>query len=234
MGEDEYRRTVMIDPDRVGAVIGPKGASVRKISASTGCRVDVSKDMPGEVTVRGEDVDAVASALDWVHDIVQGPAEGTVWEGEVAKVVEVGCAVLFREGTLEGFVHISAVLDGRCEAVSDVVREGDVVRVMVLPSEGGRSRGASVRLSMRPSDVEGAVPRPYAAAGAVSGGGGESGPRFQIAKEEFPYLGGGAGGLIGDSGPTPADADMGQNAQWLHRIHQVMLSSPHPSPLESS
>ena len=80
-------------------MIGPKGATIRTISASTGCKIEVSRDTsnPGAVTVKGEDVDAVLAAVDWVSSVANGPDPWTVWEGTVSRVVDVGASVMLRE-----------------------------------------------------------------------------------------------------------------------------------------
>lgn len=102
VAEDEYTRTINVGGERVGAVIGPKGATIRTISASTGCRIEVSRDAsnPGAVTVKADDVDAVLAAVDWVTSVANGPDPWTVWEGTVSRVVDVGASVTIREVTI--------------------------------------------------------------------------------------------------------------------------------------
>jgi polyribonucleotide nucleotidyltransferase len=117
---------LMIKPDKIREVIGKGGEVINKIIAQTGAQIDINDD--GLVTVAAVDGRSIATALDMIKAIVAEPEVGKVYDGIVVKVMDFGAFVNIMPGR-DGLVHISQLADHRVERVSDVVNEGDKVRV---------------------------------------------------------------------------------------------------------
>ncbi len=143
MGEHAPRIEVITVPtDKIREVIGTGGKVVREIVEKTGAKIDISDD--GTIKVASSDAGSIKAAIDWIRGIVAEPELGAIYEGTVVKVVDFGAFVNFF-GPRDGLVHISQMAPNRVEKVSDVVNEGDKVKVKLL---GFDDRG-KVRLSMK-------------------------------------------------------------------------------------
>lgn len=134
--------SMKINPDKIRDIIGPGGKIIREICETTGAKIDVEDD--GSVRIAAVDQAAADRAAAWIRDIVAEPEVGVVYDGKVVKVVDFGAFVNFL-GPRDGLVHISEMAEGRVEKVTDVVNEGDVVKVKLI---GIDDRG-KVKLSMR-------------------------------------------------------------------------------------
>lgn len=117
---------LMIKPDKIREVIGKGGEVINKIIAETGAEIDIKDD--GLVTVAAVDERSIKAAMDMIQAIVAEPEVGKVYDGIVVKVMEFGAFVNIMPGR-DGLVHISQLADKRVEKVTDVVNEGDKVRV---------------------------------------------------------------------------------------------------------
>ena len=137
--------TFQIPRDKIREVIGTGGKIIREICEVTGAKVDIEDD--GTIKVAAVDQAAGERAIDWIKGIVAEPEVGVIYTGKVVKVVDFGAFVNFM-GSRDGLVHISELNDGRPHTVTEVVNEGDEVKVKVL---GIDDRG-KVRLSMRVVD----------------------------------------------------------------------------------
>jgi polyribonucleotide nucleotidyltransferase len=137
--------TITIPRDKIREVIGTGGKVIREITETTGAKIDIEDD--GTIKVAAVSSEASEAALKWIRDIVAEPEVGEVYDGTVVKVVDFGAFVNFI-GTRDGLVHISELARRRVRAVTDVVKEGDRVKVKVL---GIDDRG-KVRLSMKAID----------------------------------------------------------------------------------
>ena len=137
--------TFLIPRDKIREVIGTGGKIIREICEVTGAKVDIEDD--GTIKVAAVDQDAGERAIEWIKGIVAEPEVGVIYTGKVVKVVDFGAFVNFM-GSRDGLVHISELNDGRPQTVTEVVNEGDEVKVKVL---GIDDRG-KVRLSMRVVD----------------------------------------------------------------------------------
>ena len=127
---------IMINPEKIGAIIGKGGETINKITSETGAEIDI-KDT-GLVTVAAVDGDSIKRAVDWIKSLVEEPEVGRIYEGRVVKIMEFGAFVNIMPGT-DGMVHISQMADHRVEKVTDVVKEGDMVSVKLLAiDERGR------------------------------------------------------------------------------------------------
>ena len=127
---------IIVNPEKIGAIIGKGGETINKITSETGAEIDI-KDT-GLVTVAAVDLDSIKKAVDWIKSLVEEPEVGRVYEGKVVKIMEFGAFVNIMPGT-DGMVHISQMADHRVEKVADVVKEGDTVAVKLTAiDERGR------------------------------------------------------------------------------------------------
>ena len=117
-----------IPVNKIGTVIGPGGKMIRSIIEQTG--VDINIDDDGKVTVASPDVKAAESACDIIKSLLEEPESGKAYKGIVKRVKDFGCFVEFMPGK-EGMVHISELELNRTNKVTDVVKEGDEIDVIV-------------------------------------------------------------------------------------------------------
>jgi polyribonucleotide nucleotidyltransferase len=136
---------IHIPQDKIGTVIGPGGKMIREICESTGTKIDIEDD--GTVKVASNDALASQRAVDWIRGLTSEPEVGLVYTGTVVRVVDFGAFVRFLGGQ-DGLLHISELRNERVGKVTDVVKEGDSVKVKVLNVD---ERG-KVKLSMRNID----------------------------------------------------------------------------------
>ena len=139
--------TISIPKDKIRDVIGTGGKVIREITEVTGCKIDI--DDEGTVKVSSVDGEASEKAVEWIKGIVAEPELGVIYNGKVVKVVDFGAFVNFM-GAKDGLVHISELKGERVGQVTDVVNEGDTVKVKVI---GFDDRG-KVKLSMRAVNQE--------------------------------------------------------------------------------
>lgn len=138
---------LMVNPEKIGAIIGKGGETINKITKETGAEVDI-KDT-GLVTVSAVNTEAIEKALEWIKSLVEEPEVGKIYEGTVVTIKDFGAFVNIMPG-IDGMLHISALSDKRVERVTDVLKEGDVVRVKLMAID---DRGR-LSLSMKPQDVQ--------------------------------------------------------------------------------
>ena len=136
---------IKINPDKIGAVIGKGGEMINKITSETGAEIDIKDD--GLITVASPDGESIARALEWIRSLTEEPEVGKVYEGTVVSIKEFGAFVNIMPGT-DGMVHISKLSNERVEKVTDVLKEGQKVRVKLMEID---DRG---RLSLSIKDVE--------------------------------------------------------------------------------
>jgi polyribonucleotide nucleotidyltransferase len=139
--------TLKIPTDKIREVIGTGGKVIREIVEKTGAKINIEDD--GTVKVASSDGNSIKAAIAWIKSIATDPEVGQIYEGTVVKVVDFGAFVNFY-GSKDGLVHISQLAKGRVAKSSDVVSEGQKVKVKLL---GFDDRG-KVRLSMRIVDQE--------------------------------------------------------------------------------
>ena len=139
--------TIQVHKDKIREVIGKGGAVIREITEKTGAKIEIND--AGLVSIAAVDKESGQAAIDWINSIVEEPEIGKIYEGKVVKLMDFGAFVNFM-GSRDGLVHISQLKNERVEKVSDVVNEGDVVKVKVLDIDG---RG-KVKLSMKEVESE--------------------------------------------------------------------------------
>lgn len=117
---------IKINPDKIGAVIGKGGEVIKKITAETGAQIDIAED--GLITVAAVDTKAIECAMDWIKSLTEEPEIGAIYEGKVVSIKDFGAFINIMPG-IDGMVHISELSDKRVEKVSDVLTEGQIVKV---------------------------------------------------------------------------------------------------------
>ncbi len=134
--------TITIPKDKIREVIGTGGKVIREITETTGTKIDIEDD--GTIKIAATDETKTKAAIDWIKGIVAEPEKGVIYSGTVVKIMDFGAFVNFL-GSKDGLVHISELAPHRVGKVTDVVKEGDKVKVKVI---GLDDRG-KVKLSMR-------------------------------------------------------------------------------------
>ncbi|KIN76395.1 polyribonucleotide nucleotidyltransferase [Sulfitobacter mediterraneus] len=139
--------TMQIPTDKIREVIGSGGKVIREIVEVSGAKVDINDE--GIIKIASPNGDSIKKAYDMIHSIVAEPEEGMVYTGTVVKIVDFGAFVNFF-GKRDGLVHVSQIENRRLNHPSDVLKEGQEVKVKLL---GFDDRG-KVRLSMKVVDQE--------------------------------------------------------------------------------
>ncbi|PVA10008.1 polyribonucleotide nucleotidyltransferase [Pelagivirga sediminicola] len=139
--------TMQIPTDKIREVIGSGGKVIREIVEVSGAKVDINDE--GVIKIASPNGEAIKKAYDMIHSIVAEPEEGQVYDGKVVKIVDFGAFVNFF-GKRDGLVHVSQIENRRLNHPSDVLKEGQDVKVKLL---GFDDRG-KVRLSMKVVDQE--------------------------------------------------------------------------------
>ncbi len=127
---------IKINPDKIGAVIGKGGEVINKITSETGAEIDIKED--GLITVASPDGASIEKALEWIKSLTVEPEVGHIYTGKVVTIKDFGAFVNILPG-IDGMLHISQLSDRRVEKVTDVVKEGQEVRVKLTAiDEKGR------------------------------------------------------------------------------------------------
>jgi polyribonucleotide nucleotidyltransferase len=134
--------SMQINPDKIGALIGPGGKIIKGIQEETGATIEV--DDTGLVNIFANNAEALAKALEMVGGVAAEPEIGKIYRGKVISVKEFGAFVEILPGQ-EGLLHISELANYRVEKVTDICKEGDMVTVKVLDID---DRG-KIRLSRK-------------------------------------------------------------------------------------
>ncbi len=132
---------ITVDKKDIATVIGKGGATIREIVEKSGAKVDVNDD--GEVTVAAPDEESRNKAMQMIKDLTAKAELNKIYNGKVMKIMEFGAFVNFL-GKQDGLVHISELADKRVSKVTDVVKEGDEVKVKVIGFDRGK-----VKLSIK-------------------------------------------------------------------------------------
>lgn len=189
--------TIKINPEKIGAVIGPGGKMIRAIQERTGAKIDIQED--GTVFVAAVDGPSAAQAVEEIRGLTEDAEIGKIYTGKVTRIEPYGAFVEFLPGR-DGLVHISQLADYRVESVENEVSLGDEIMVMVTDVDDG----GKVRLS-RQAVLEGWTAeearsrdrRPSGGGGGDRRGGGDRGGN-RGGGDRRP--GGGGGGYRGGDG----------------------------------
>ena len=154
---------IQIPVDKIRDVIGTGGKVIREIVEKTGAKVNVNDD--GTVRVASPSQESIDNAVKWIKSLTSEPEVGAIYEGKVVKVAEFGAFVNFF-GAKDGLVHVSQLRAERVNKPSEVVKEGDIVKVKLI---GFDDRGKT-KLSMKVVDQE--TGEDLEKAGKVSAGNG--------------------------------------------------------------
>ena len=156
--------TTSIDPDKIGALIGPGGKNIRAIQAEYGVKVDIEED--GTVFIASAGGDGAKNALQYINAMMETPEEGKIYTGKVVRTTDFGAFIEILPGT-DGMVHISQLSESRINQVTDVANIGDEILVMIT----GISPDGKIRLSRR-AVLEGWTLEEAQAQDSPRGGGG--------------------------------------------------------------
>ena len=139
--------TIKVPTDKIREVIGTGGKVIREIVEKTGAKIDIGDD--GTIKIAASEQSKIDAARDWIKSIASDPEVGAIYTGKVVKVVDFGAFVNFF-GAKDGLVHISQLSQQKVAKTTDVVNEGDTVKVKLV---GFDDRGKT-KLSMKVVDQE--------------------------------------------------------------------------------
>jgi len=192
---------VPIDPERIGALIGPGGKTIRKIQEETLTKIEIDDER--NIVVIATTGNHVDCKLDVAESMVRALASevelGTRYTGRVVSVRDFGCFVEVLPG-LEGLVHVSELAEGYVEKVTDVVKEGDEVDVVVIEVDPQGRIKLSVKRAAPDWDEEAAEARARERGGDRGGRGGGGGGGGRGRGGDRGGRGGGGGGRGGRGG----------------------------------
>jgi polyribonucleotide nucleotidyltransferase len=213
--------TIKIDKSKIRDIIGTGGKVIREIVAETGAKVDI--DDEGVIKISSSDTAQIEAAKKWILGIVEEAEVGKVYDGKVVNIVDFGAFVNFMGGK-DGLVHVSEMKNERVEKPTDVVKEGQAVKVKVLEID---PRG-KVRLSMRVVDQETGAEledtrparearEPRSGGGGERSGGGDRGGSGggDRRRPRGDRDGGGRGGDRGPRGPRRDGGEGGGNPDHM-------------------
>ena len=127
---------LLINPEKIGAVIGKGGEMINKITTETGAEVDIEDS--GLVTISGNDPEKIKKALEWVKSLTEEPEVGKIYEGTVVSIKDFGAFVNILPG-IDGMLHISQIREGkRLKSVDEVLKVGDKVKVRLVAIDHGK------------------------------------------------------------------------------------------------
>ena len=141
--------SMKIETDKIRDVIGKGGATIRSITEETGATVDIDDD--GTITIFGEGAESRDAAVAMVEAITAEAEVGKIYTGKVAKIADFGAFVTILPGK-DGLVHISQIAKERVEKVTDYLKEGQVIDVIVLDVDRGRIKLSIKELPAKESD----------------------------------------------------------------------------------
>ncbi|PIT86623.1 MAG: polyribonucleotide nucleotidyltransferase [Candidatus Magasanikbacteria bacterium CG10_big_fil_rev_8_21_14_0_10_43_6] len=152
--------TIMIDPEKIGDIIGPGGKVIKKITEETGAQIDIEQD--GRVMITTNDGEAMQKAREWIEMIVKEVEAGEIYDGTVVRIEDFGAFVNILPGK-DGLVHVSEIAWERTNNPSDVLKMGQVVKVQVKEIDKMNRVSLSMKsLLPRPENMaSGSAPRSF-------------------------------------------------------------------------
>ena len=141
---------VQINPEKIGALIGPGGKNIRRIVDTTGAQIDIDDDNSGKVSIFSNNKESLEAALREVQSLTAEAEVGKIYRATVTGIKDFGCFAEFLPGQ-EGLVHISELADFRVRRTEDVVKMGEMIWVKCV---GIDERSGKVRLSRKAAMAE--------------------------------------------------------------------------------
>jgi polyribonucleotide nucleotidyltransferase len=186
-----HMTTMMINPEKIGAVIGPGGKMIRKIQEETGVTIEIEDD--GKVFIASADGEGARKAREMIAALTESPEIGRIYTGKVMRTTDFGAFVEILPG-LDGLVHISQLADYRVAKVEDICRVGDELTVMVINVDDQGKIRLSRQAVLEGWTAEEAMEHDRKpSGGGRPSGGGDRGPR----RDGGNRSGGGGGGNRG-------------------------------------
>jgi polyribonucleotide nucleotidyltransferase len=164
---------VQVDPEKLGAVIGPGGKMVRSIQEQTGARIDIEDD--GRVFISSADGPSAERARELVESLATPVKVGNIYTGKVVRITDFGAFVELAPKT-DGMVHVSQLADHPVQSVSDEVSLGQEISVMVTAIDDSGKIRLSRKAVLEGMTLEEAIESDGRTGGRRSGGG-DRGPR---------------------------------------------------------
>jgi polyribonucleotide nucleotidyltransferase len=175
---------IMIDPDKIGAVIGSGGKTIRSIIDETKTTIDITND--GTVLIGSSDEEATRRATDIIESLIKEVEVGDIYTGKITRILDFGAMVEVLPGK-EGLVHISELADYRVAKVEDVVKVGEEITVKVIAIDNmGRTNLSRRAVSEKLSQVEGAKVEGSVATGRPERKGGGYSPQRRSPSQSKP------------------------------------------------
>ena len=144
--------TMKINPEKIRDVIGKGGATIRALTDETGCQINIEED--GTITIAATDSAKADIARERIEQITAEVEIGKVYQGPITKILDFGALVNLLPGK-DGLLHISQISHERIAKVTDVLAEGQIVRVKVLETDDkGRVKLSMKALTERPAQPE--------------------------------------------------------------------------------
>ena len=149
-------KTVQIDPEKIGALIGPGGKNIRRICEVSGAQIDINEDNSGRINVYATSEESMARAIEEIEMVCAEIEEGKLYLGTVRGIKEFGCFVECLPGK-EGLVHVSELADFRINRVEDVCSMGDQmwVKCVGIDDKGRVRLSRTAALSDREGEADG-------------------------------------------------------------------------------
>jgi polyribonucleotide nucleotidyltransferase len=143
--------TLYVNPEKIGAVIGPRGKTINEIVENCGVSIDIEDD--GKIFIAGETESATQKAIEWVKNLTREIKIGEIFQGRVVKLFDFGAVVEIFSGQ-EGLVHISQFVNFHLKSVQDAVQVGDIIPVKIMNiEENGKINLSAKEAGFKPSKV---------------------------------------------------------------------------------
>ena len=120
---------IMINPEKIGAIIGKGGEVINKITSETGAQIDIKDD--GLITVSAVDTSSIEKAMQWIKSLTEEPEVGRIYSGKVVNIKDFGAFVNIMPG-IDGMLHISELSDKRVENIEDILKLGQTLQVKLV------------------------------------------------------------------------------------------------------
>ena len=130
-------RSITINPKKIREVIGSGGSVIKALTEKTQTKIDITDD--GVIKIAGTDGDNIQRAIDLIMEIAAEPEVGQLFDAKVIKLLDIGAIVSFGKN-FEGMVHVSEIDNKRIEKPSDVLKVGEIVKVIVVEPKDGKTR----------------------------------------------------------------------------------------------